>query len=1531
MFTEDLIVDPVVENNPPTVKVPIPDQQGTVDQWFQMEISRETFQDEDGSIVALEPQALPPGLVLNGWSLEGRPTQAGVFTATVKAYDNGGATVSTSFKFTVAQAPPEEPKVNHRVSLYVAGNFLTRRFLRDIQDNDTLRGADMQQTLNILVSPQSGTVGSYAFNLTGPYTISSVDDRAPYGLFGDNGGLIFPSGNYLLTIQAYTGSTTSSTLLGQEAVRFVIENDEVEGNQPPVLYKKPVDLFAKVSEPFQYRISDSTFVDPDGTIKTYTIAGLPDGLTGDGTLIQGTPTKSGIFTVKVKATDNEGASAETQFTFSVSTDNFPPVVNGLIPDLTASLGKSYSYGLPDDLFFDPDGKIVSISIVGAPAGLVVTGSELKGTPTAEGVYQMVATATDNSGASVQVIFKLTVVRENQPPVVAKDIADQFATAGRPFTFEIPQGTFVDPDGPIIRLETTGLPVGLSSTGYVISGVPADTGSYQITVKAYDAAEAWVETSFILKVGASNLPPELTKPIPDLVAVLGQTFSFQADEYFRDPDGEVESISIVGAPAGLSSKGALLEGTPTAEGVYQMVATATDNSGASVQVIFKLTVVRENQPPVVAKDIPDQFATAGKPFTYEIAQGTFVDSDGAVVRLETTGLPAGLNSTGYVISGVPADTGSYKIVVRAYDAAEAWVETTFVLKVGASNLPPELSKPIPDLVAVLGQAFSFEAAEYFRDPDGEITSIQLVGAPAGLAVTGSELKGTPTAEGVYQMVATATDNSGASVQVIFKLTVVRENQPPVVAKDIPDQFATAGKSFTYEIAQGTFVDPDGTVVRLETTGLPTGLSSTGYVISGVPADTGSYKIVVRAYDAGDAWVETSFLIKVGASNLPPELAKPIPDLVAVLGAAFSFEAAEYFRDPDGEITSIQLVGAPAGLAVTGSELKGTPTAEGVYQMVATATDNSGASVQVIFKLTVVRENQPPVVAKDIPDQFATAGKPFTYEIAQGTFVDSDGAVVRLETTGLPAGLNSTGYVISGVPADTGSYKIVVRAYDAAEAWVETTFVLKVGASNLPPELAKPIPDLMAVLGESFSFNAAEYFRDPDGEVVSIQLVGAPAGLAVTGSELKGTPTAEGVYQMVATATDNSGASVQVIFKLTVVRENQPPVVAKDIPDQFATAGKPFTFEISQGTFVDPDGPIIRLETTGLPTGLSSTGYVISGVPADTGSYKIVVRAYDAAEAWVETTFVLKVGASNLPPELSKPIPDLVAVIGQVFNFDAAEYFRDPDGEVVSVAYTSSLPTGLTANGSKLGGNPTAAGTYTLKVKARDDKGAETEVSFKLRVERPELYIDLYQAGNAETRKKLRAIANADIIAIGTLPDLVNIFVSSNATISSIVFEMAGPVVRKFTDESTPYGLFGDNEGFKPAIGTYQIKVSAYRGGTLITSRTIRFDFIRAGDSNVREGVAEFLPELLSEPWKAFPNPYVDRVQIQLDVYESTTIKEVAVYSADGRALPLRDSQWRQEGRVLQVDLSESTSLPGAYLLRVGDSAGKQRTLRILKAP
>ena len=420
---------------------------------------------------------------------------------------------------------------------------------------------------------------------------------------------------------------------------------------------------------------------------------------------------------------------------------------------------------------------------------------------------------------------------NHDPVVATPIGDQNATQNAAFSFQIPAGTFTDPDaGDMLTLSASALdangnPVALpawlkfdAATGS-FSGTPAngDVGNVSVQVTATDLAGASAFTT--LNIGVANVNDAPVASVATVSATATQDAAFTyalPPNLFTDVDkGDVLTLSAsaldangnpVALPAWLKFDPATgsFSGTPANGDVgnVSVQVTATDLAGASASAMLSIGVANVNDAPTAQATSLSAAATQDKAFSYALPAGFFTDVDkGDVLTLSASALDANGNpvalpawlkfdpATGS-FSGTPAngDVGNLSLQVTATDMAGAKASTTLNIGVANVNDAPQMMVQIADQSAVVGNAFSLTVpATAFRDIDvGDTLTFGATLANGGAlpswlvfdAATRT-LHGTPGAgaAGTMSVQILATDVAGASASDVFALNI---SAPPVTS-------------------------------------------------------------------------------------------------------------------------------------------------------------------------------------------------------------------------------------------------------------------------------------------------------------------------------------------------------------------------------------------------------------------------------------------------------------------------------------------------------------------------------------------------------------------------------------------------------------------------------------------------------------------------------------------------------------------------------------------------------------------------------
>lgn len=369
----------------------------------------------------------------------------GVYNVTLTVTDNSSATanVSASVTITATNVPPVADFVSSVNSLTVSFD--------GSKSNDT-DGTISKYDWNF----GDGTTGtgktvSHVYSKAGPYNvILTVTDNAgatnsktlqvtalapnalPTATFTWNATLLVASFNATKstdsdgTIASYswtfgdgttgTGSTVdhSYSSTGSYTVTLkVTDNLGGIGSYSSVISVAAANVpptadFSASTNQLSVSLNANLSKDTDGYIVAYSWD-LGNGATSASSSFVYTYAASGNYTITLKVTDNNGASASASKNVTVQGPNASPVANFTFTTnaLTVSLNASLST--------DPDGTIASYKW-DLGDGTTSSGKTLSYTYATAGNYTVILTVKDNVGASNSIAKNVTVKLTNSPPV-----------------------------------------------------------------------------------------------------------------------------------------------------------------------------------------------------------------------------------------------------------------------------------------------------------------------------------------------------------------------------------------------------------------------------------------------------------------------------------------------------------------------------------------------------------------------------------------------------------------------------------------------------------------------------------------------------------------------------------------------------------------------------------------------------------------------------------------------------------------------------------------------------------------------------------------------------------------------------------------------------------------------------------------------------------------------------------------------------------------------------------------------------------
>ncbi|WP_461076647.1 Ig-like domain-containing protein [Spirosoma flavus] len=282
---------------------------------------------------------------------------------------------------------------------------------------------------------------------------------------------------------------------------------------------------------------------------------------------------------------------------------------------------------------------------------------------------------------------------NQPPTTV-GISAQTATVNQPYQLNL-SGYFTDPEGQPLTYSAQGLPPGLSVTGNLISGTPSQTGTFGVSITAIDPGNLSVNTTFNLTVQTQPTQP-IAFAIVGVSSVSCEVLKADQRRVRFNPqysglNGQSVTFRVVNELPATTQPGPYSLDLYTDNPVIELRATQAGTAG-EVSFSYNWLAACNSTPPVnaaptVTQSIPNQVGVVGQAFSYNIPANTFTDPNGDALVLSASGLPAGLNLSGSVISGTPSVSGVSTVFITATDPGGLSVSTSFVLTINQVTVPP----------------------------------------------------------------------------------------------------------------------------------------------------------------------------------------------------------------------------------------------------------------------------------------------------------------------------------------------------------------------------------------------------------------------------------------------------------------------------------------------------------------------------------------------------------------------------------------------------------------------------------------------------------------------------------------------------------------------------------------------------------------------------------------------------------------------------------------------------------------------------
>jgi len=801
-------------------------------------------------------------------------------------------------------------------------------------------GATATDTINVTVAVGTGVTVTCPSD-TAIFLCASEEICLPLGL--SNAGAtvtVSPVGYYSAGEVCFTPDTAghyvidveASTACGSDDCQFVVD---VTFNSNPIAVDPvtPVDTLVCAPAQVCYLFGAT---DVDGGTLAWTR------LSGNGTVSTGgmwcfNATADGSYSVQVEVADQCGAKDTTTLTYNVEVNAAPVIAFGNDTSVFICDGNSYcfNYTVTDD-----EDNVTLEQLLSGPGTFDANGDEVCFAPTADGTYEFIVQATDACGA------------------VDRDTINITVDLGTPVTVSCPADTSLFLCDPVeicrpVTVSDPGASVDVSPVGYYSGGqvcfTPDTSGHYVLTVEATAACGGQSCEVVVDVVLNSN-------PVADNPGAVVDTFVCATEDFcYAFTAADVDGGTLTWRR--LSGDGSMLDNglwcfTASISGSYSAVAEVEDSCGATDTVSHQFDVVINSLPTVAfGADTSVFMAAPGGNVCVSYTTDDADDNIAGEVLISGAGV---VDSVANTVCFASDTNGVYVFILEVADDCGATDRDTIEVTITNNQPPVADAGDDLDLFLCTSEEVCFPVA--CSDPDNNLDTCYVVSSIGELEA--GEICFTPSAQGVYNVVLRAVDESGASDQDTVAVTITFNSAPECLPVPNLTYFQCAPEQVSVPIG-GTDIDDNFDHCSL--------ISGPGSIVNGfwVHTPTGDEvdSVAVRCFDECGAFCEETFVVTFSINDRPVANAGADTSLFfCESGTLVSWMAG--CTDPNNNLASCFLT-TSVGTYSGGQISFVAPPSEGTYAFVLRAEDSCG-----LFDLdtayVTLDYNEPPTL--DLPPDF-----------------------------------------------------------------------------------------------------------------------------------------------------------------------------------------------------------------------------------------------------------------------------------------------------------------------------------------------------------------------------------------------------------------------------------------------------------------------------------------------------------------------------------------------------------------------------------
>ncbi|GJQ35093.1 MAG: hypothetical protein JETCAE01_11030 [Anaerolineaceae bacterium] len=735
--------------------------------------------------------------------LDYAPNASGTAQITIRATDTGTAYIETTFNVTVNpvnDTPTDIALTNNNVDENLAIGTLVGTFsTTDVDTGDTF------------TYTFCGGTNDASFSLSGNQLLTAAvfnyEAQSSYSICirSTDAGLAFFDETFTITVNNVNEAPTTSGI-----APVSVDEDSADTT---------LDLWTSFADAEDADNALTYSIEANSNAALFTAATITG---GQNLVLNYAPNASGTADITVRATDTGGLFVESTFPVTVSSVNDNPTTSGIAnlnvnedaADSTINLFPSFADAE------DTDNQMTYI-VMGNTNPALFTSTNIVGgqnlvlnfAPNQSGTADITIRATDTGGLFIETTFTVTVAQGDDIPttsgipnvIVNEDAPDTSLDLWTSFS------DVEDVDNALTYTIEVNTNAGLFTSVTVIGGqnlvldyAPNASGTADITVRATDTTNLFVETTFTVTVNPVDDNPTTSGIAP--VTVNEDTADTSIDLYpsfadVEDTDAQMTYTVINNTNAalftsvGIVEQNLILNYAPESSGTADITIRATDTGGLFVETTFTVTVNAVNDNPTTSGitnlNVNEDAADASIDLYPSFAD--VEDTDAQMIYTVTANTNAalftsvGIVGQNLVLDFAPNTSGTADITVRATDTGSAFIEATFTVTVSNANDAPTditLSNSLIDEGLPVG---SLVGTLSTTDPDtGDTFTYSFCGGAddAFFQFNGSDLETAALldadAQSSFTICIRSTDAGGASFDEVFVITINNINDAPVIA-------------------------------------------------------------------------------------------------------------------------------------------------------------------------------------------------------------------------------------------------------------------------------------------------------------------------------------------------------------------------------------------------------------------------------------------------------------------------------------------------------------------------------------------------------------------------------------------------------------------------------------------------------------------------------------------------------------------------------------------------------------------------------